>query len=61
MNPCRLSSILVAAVVVIAATALPDPASAQAQPGPGYVVRLLDGQNDYGEHFALARRGSADD
>ena len=61
MNPCRLSSILVAAVVVIAATALPDPASAQAQPGPGYVVRLLDGQNDYGEHFARARRGSADD
>lgn len=35
-------------------------ASAQSQPGPGYAVRLLDGQDDFGEHFATVRFGSND-
>lgn len=35
-------------------------ALAQSQPGPGYTVRLLDGQDDFGEHLALTRFGTAD-
>jgi hypothetical protein len=48
-------------LVLILAAAVPNAAMAQSQPGSGYALRLLDGQNDYGEHFALARRGTADD
>jgi hypothetical protein len=33
-------------------------AVAQSQPGPGYAVRLLDGQDDFGEHFATTRFGT---
>jgi hypothetical protein len=34
---------------------LPAAAWAQSQPAPGYAVRLLDGQDDFGEHFAVTR------
>ena len=54
MKPLRTLSILI--LILVLAAALPDPAIAQAQPGSGYAVRLLDGQNDYGEHFALVPR-----
>lgn len=33
---------------------------AQSQPGPGYTVRLLDGQDDFGEHLAVTRFGASD-
>ena len=33
---------------------------AQSQPAPGYAARLLDGQDDFGEHFAVTRLGSND-
>ncbi len=33
---------------------------AQSQPGPGYAVRLLDGQDDFGEHLAVTRFGGSD-
>lgn len=33
---------------------------AQSQPAPGYAVRVLDGQDDFGEHLAVTRFGSSD-
>ncbi|WP_395794080.1 hypothetical protein [Aquimonas sp.] len=39
---------------------LPALAWGQSQPGPGYAVRLLDGQDDFGEHLAVTRFGSGD-
>jgi hypothetical protein len=36
------------------------PAAAQSVPGAAYAVRVLDGQNDFGEHFAVARFGTGD-
>ncbi len=39
---------------------LPAMSWAQSQPGPGYAVRLLDGQDDFGEHLAVTRFASAD-
>lgn len=33
---------------------------AQSQPGPGYTARLLDGQDDFGEHLAVAPFVGAD-
>lgn len=35
-------------------------ALAQSEPGPGYTVRLLDGQDDFGEHLAVTRFGTGD-
>ena len=35
-------------------------ALAQSQPGPGYALRLLDGQDDFGEHLAVTRFGNGD-
>jgi hypothetical protein len=40
--------------------ALPGAVLAQSQPGPGYAVRLLDGQDDFGEHFATTRFSTGD-
>lgn len=43
--------------LVLAFTLLPMQASlAQAVPGPGYALRAIEGDNDTGEHFALADR-----
>lgn len=39
---------------------LPAAAWAQSQPAPGYAVRLLDGQDDFGEHFAVTRFSTSD-
>lgn len=39
---------------------LPGAVLAQSQAGTGYAVRLLDGQDDFGEHFATTRFGTND-
>lgn len=56
MNPSNpLRHLACVALLAAAATA-----GAQSQPGPGYAVRLLDGQDDFGEHFATTRFGTGD-
>ena len=44
--------------VLLAAASVP--AAAQSVPGAAYAVRVLDGQNDFGEHFAVVRFGTSD-
>lgn len=39
---------------------VPTAVWAQSQPAPGYVVRLLDGQDDFGGHLAVTRSGSSE-
>lgn len=56
--PAYGRSILLLASVF--AAAMPMAISAQPVPGPGYVLRTLDGDNDLGEHFALVPRATAD-
>jgi hypothetical protein len=53
--PSRLFPIACLALLAAAGGAL-----AQSLPGPGYTVRLLDGQDDFGEHFAVTRFGTSD-
>jgi hypothetical protein len=54
-TPDRLRHLACLALLATAATV-----GAQSQPGPGYAVRLLDGQDDFGEHFATTRFGTSD-
>lgn len=56
MNRIALLSLLLLA----AALAAPRPVLAQAQAGPGYGLRVLDGVNRLGPHFALLPRPHAD-
>ncbi len=55
MTALRRSLLPCLALLVASGAAL-----AQSQPGPGYAVRLLDGQDDFGEHFATTRFGTGD-
>jgi hypothetical protein len=59
MNAPRIA---LAALAIAAGATLPctGPVQAQAGPGAGYAVRLLDGQNDFGDHFAVTRFGTSD-
>jgi hypothetical protein len=48
------------AATCLALAAASGAALAQSLPGPGYTIRLLDGQDDFGEHFAVTRFGTSD-
>jgi hypothetical protein len=55
-----ITRLLICLVLALWLTAPTGPANAQSTPGPAYAVRLLDGQNDFGEHFAVTRFGTSD-
>jgi hypothetical protein len=54
------SPIRLLALACLVLSGVPGAALAQSQPGPGYAIRLLDGQDDFGEHFAVTRFGTGD-
>lgn len=54
MRPlARTCLLLLSPVLLFCGTCLAEPLA-----GPGYAVRVIDGDNDVGEHFALAERPS---